>query len=69
MKPEEIRALDEFIQRVNKANKIAQDDLQLLYYWYSKVTKKHEKPSGCASCIRDLINEFRRQLGKVEQTK
>ena len=69
MKPEEIAALDTFIARISKANMIEQDDLQLLYYWFSKITKKHEKPSGCASCIRDLINEFRRQLGKVEQTK
>jgi hypothetical protein len=65
MKPEEIAALDEFIKRVSKANKIEQEDLQMLYYWFSKITKKNEKPSGCASCIRDLIKEFRRQLGKV----
>ena len=67
MKPEEIAVLDEFINRVNKANKIEQQDIQLLYHWYSKITKKHQQPSGCPSCIRDLINEFRRQLGKVNQ--
>ena len=69
MKPEEVAALDEFINRINKANKIEQDDMQILYYWYSKITKKQQQPSGCASCIRDLINEFRRQLGKVNETK
>jgi hypothetical protein len=67
MKVEEIAALDQFINRINKANKIEQDDIQLLYHWYSKISKKHQQPSGCASCIRDLINEFRRQLGKVNQ--
>jgi len=67
MKEEEIAALDEFIKRVSKANKIEQEDLNLLYYWYSKITKKHERPSGCASCIRDLITEFRRQLGKIDK--
>ena len=66
MKPEEIAALDEFIKRIHKSNKIESEDLKLLYYWFSKVTGKHEKPSGCASCIRDLITEFRRQLGKIE---
>ena len=35
MKPEEITVLDEFINRVNKANKIEQQDIQLLYHWYS----------------------------------
>jgi len=69
MKPEEIKALDEFINRINKANKIQQDDMQMLYYWYSKITKKHQQPSGCASCIRDLINEFSRQLGKLNETR
>ncbi len=67
MKPEEITVLDQFINRVNKANKIDTDDINLLYHWYSKISKKHQEPSGCASCIRDLINEFRRQLGKVEK--
>ena len=67
MKDEEIAALDTFIAKVSKANKIEAEDLQMLYYWYSKITKKHERPSGCASCIRDLITEFRRQLGKVDK--
>ena len=65
-KEEEIRALDEFIKRVHKANKIESDDLRLLYYWYSKVTGRNEQVSGCASCIRDLITEFRRQLNKID---
>jgi hypothetical protein len=69
MKPEEIAALDVFIARITKSNKIEQDDLQMLYYWFSKITKKHEKPSACGTCIRDLINEFRRQLGKVNDKK
>ena len=67
MKPEDIAALDVFIQRVSKANKIEQEDLHQLYTWYGKITKRTERPSGCASCIRDLIHEFRRQLGKVNQ--
>ena len=67
MKPEDIAALDVFIQRVSKANKIEQEDLHQLYTWYGKITKRTERPSGCASCIRDLIKEFRRQLGKVNQ--
>ena len=66
-KHEEIIALDEFIQRIYKANKIENEDLKLLYHWFSKVTGKHQPPSGCASCIRDLITEFRRQLGKIEK--
>jgi hypothetical protein len=67
MSEEEIIALDIFIGKVSKENKIESEDLQMLYYWYSKITKKHERPSGCASCIRDLITEFRRQLGKIEK--
>jgi ribosomal protein L34E len=67
MKEEEIAALDTFIGTVSKANRIESEDLQMLYYWYSKITKKHERPSGCASCIRDLIKEFRRQLGKIDK--
>ena len=66
-KQEEIAALDEFIHRIHKANKIESEDLKLLYYWFSKVTGKHQQASGCASCIRDLITEFRRQLGKIEK--
>ena len=65
----EIQKLDEFIQRINGAHKITQEDTALLYYWLGKVTKKHEKPSQCASCIRDLISEFRRQLGKLHEHK
>jgi hypothetical protein len=67
MSDEEIAALDTFIGKISKANKIQPEDLQMLYYWYSKITKKHERPSGCASCIRDLITEFRRQLGKIDK--
>jgi len=62
---DEIAKLDEFVTRIHKANKIHDDELQLLYYWYSKITGKNERPSGCATCIRDLINEFRRQVQKV----
>jgi hypothetical protein len=69
MKPEDIAALDVFIQRVSKANKIEQEDLHQLYTWYGKITKRTERPSGCASCIRDLIKEFRRQLGKVNEAQ
>jgi hypothetical protein len=65
-KPEEIAELNEFIHRIHKANKIEPQDLQQLYKWSSKMTGKHEQPSGCASCIRDLINEFRRQLNKID---
>jgi hypothetical protein len=65
-KQEEIAALDEFVQRVHKANKIETEDLKLLYYWFSRMTGKHQQVSGCASCIRDLITEFRRQLNKVD---
>ena len=65
-KPEEVQALDEFIKRIYGKHKMDMEDVQLLYHWFSKVTKKHQQPSQCASCIRDLINEFRRQLGKIE---
>ena len=64
---EEIAALDEFIHRIHKANKIEPQDLQQLYTWATKITGKHQQVSGCASCIRDLINEFRRQLNKIEK--
>lgn len=69
MKAEEITALDSFIQRINKANKIEQSDLEQLYTWYGKITKRNEKVSACPTCIRDLITEFRRQLGKVNEMK
>ena len=66
-KQEEIAELNEFIHRIHKANKIEAQDLQQLYKWATKMTGVHQQPSGCASCIRDLINEFRRQLNKIEQ--
>jgi len=66
-KEEEIAALDEFIQRIHKANKIESQDLQQLYKWATKITGKHQQVSGCASCIRDLITEFRRQLNKMDK--
>lgn len=65
-KEEEIAELDLFIHRIHKANKIEPQDLHQLYKWFSKVTGKKEQTSGCASCIRDLITEFRRQLNKVD---
>jgi hypothetical protein len=65
-KQEEIAELDEFINRIHKANKIEQHDLQKLYKWFSKVIGKDQQVSGCASCVRDLITEFRRQLDKVD---
>lgn len=61
----EIQELDKFITRLGKANKIEQDDVQKLYSFFSRMTGRKEQPSGCASCIRDLITEFRRQLGKA----
>lgn len=69
MKPEDIAALDVFIQRVSKANKIEQEDNQQLHEWYSKMTGKKENISHCPSCIRELITEFRRQLGKVTEMR
>ena len=66
-KDDEIAALDEFIHRIHKANKIEPHDLHQLYEWATKITGKHQQVSGCASCIRDLINEFRRQLNKIEK--
>ena len=65
-KEDEIAALDEFIQRIHKANKIEPHDLQQLYAWASKVIGKKQDVSGCASCIRDMITKFRRQLNKVD---
>jgi hypothetical protein len=65
-KQEEIAELNEFIHRIHKANKIEAHDLQQLYKWATKMTGVHQQPSGCASCIRDLINEFRRQLNKID---
>ena len=65
-KEDEIAALDVFINRIHKANKIEPHDLQQLYAWASKVIGKKQNVSGCASCIRDLITEFRRQLNKVD---
>jgi hypothetical protein len=65
-KDEEIAALDVFINRIHKANKIEPHDLKQLYAWATKVIGKKQDVSGCASCIRDLITEFRRQLNKVD---
>jgi hypothetical protein len=63
----EIAQLDEFINRVKDLPKIDQATNQELFAWYSKVTGTLQLPSQCASCIRDLIKEFRRQLGKQQQ--
>jgi hypothetical protein len=65
----QIEKLDKFIGKISKANKIEDDDRQQLYDWYGQITGRREQASACASCIRDLINEFRRQLGKVHETK
>ena len=65
----QIEKLDKFIGQISKANKIEDADRQQLYDWYSQITGRREQASACASCIRDLINEFRRQLGKVNETK
>jgi hypothetical protein len=65
-KDDEIAALDVFINRIHKANKIEPHDLHQLYEWYSKLVGKKQQTSVCASCIRDLITEFRRQLNKVD---
>lgn len=65
-KEDEIAELDVFINRIYKANKIEPHDLHQLYAWASKVIGKKQDISGCASCIRDLITEFRRQLNKVD---
>jgi hypothetical protein len=65
----QIERLDKFIGKISKANKIEDEDRQQLYDWYGQITGRREQASACASCIRDLINEFRRQLGKVNETK
>lgn len=65
-KEDEIAELDIFINRIHKANKIEPHDLHQLYAWATKVIGKKQDISGCASCIRDLITEFRRQLNKVD---
>jgi hypothetical protein len=67
MEQNEIAELDAFIKRISKANRVTNEDLKILYYWYGKITKKHQRPSGCASCVRDLINEFYRQLSKIDK--
>lgn len=65
----EIKELDVFIGRIYNAAKIVQEDNEELHKWYSKMTGKKENISACPSCIRDLIHEFRRQLGKVNEEK
>ena len=65
----EIAQLDEFINKLVGANKLEQATVSELYAWYSKITGKMQQPSQCASCIRDLIKEFRRQLGKQQDKK
>ena len=66
-KAEEIAELDVFINRIHKANKIEPNELQQLYDWFGKMVGKKQQVSGCASCIRDLITEFRRQLNKIDK--
>ena len=66
---QEIKELDVFIGRIYNAAKIVQEDNEELHKWYSKMTGKKENVSGCADCIRQLITEFRRQLGKVNESK
>lgn len=61
----EIAQLDQYIDKVKDATKMEQSDVSELYAWYSKITGKAQQPSQCASCIKDLIKEFRRQLGKI----
>lgn len=65
----QIEKLDAFITRLSASHKIDDMDRQQLYDWYSKITGRHEQASTCASCIRDMINEFRRQLGKLNEAK
>ena len=65
----EIAQLDEFIDRAKGLNKIDQATNQELFAWYSKVTGRLQQPSQCVTCIRELIKEFRRQLGKQQDKK
>jgi len=64
---QEIKELDAFIGRIYNASKIVQEDNEQLHKWYSKMTGKRENISSCPSCIRELITEFRKQLGKVNE--
>jgi hypothetical protein len=63
----EIKQLDAFINKMYNAPKIEDMERVELAGWLSKITGRPEQPSACPSCIRDLINEFRRQLGKVKE--
>ena len=65
----QIEKLDKFIGKISASNKIEDADRQQLYDWYGQITGRREQVSACPSCIRDLINEFRRQLGKVKEIK
>lgn len=63
----EIQQLDEFINRLGNPHKIEGEDAAELFAWFSKITKKPQQVSQCASCIKELIKEFRRQLGKLNE--
>ncbi len=63
----DILALSDFIERIDGAPKITQEDNEVLFRFFSQMTGKREQPTTCASCIRELITEFRRQLGKLNE--
>jgi len=42
-------------------------DILKLNEFIESITGKREQPTTCASCIRELITEFRRQLGKLNE--
>ena len=63
----DILKLSEFINRIDGAPRMTQEDNEILYRFFSQMTGRREQPSQCASCIRDLINEFKRQLGKLNE--
>jgi hypothetical protein len=61
----DIIELAEFITSIQKANKLTPDDVTRLNAYVNRMTGKNQPISNCPACIRELLSEFQRQLGKV----
>ena len=61
----EIIELGEFIETLQNRHKLDMTEVAQLAKYMSKITGKKENISTCASCVREMIIEFKRQLGKL----
>lgn len=61
----DIIELSEFITSIQAANKLTSSDVTKLNAYVNRMTGKNQPIGNCPECIRQLLSEFKRQLGKL----